>query len=88
MAEKISPETRSRMMAGIRGRDTQPNVWFEATFTETASGSGSGKRNLLANRTSSFLDGELLYLYMAASGTGTRVARSSVFQRAAPNSGR
>lgn len=24
MAEKISPETRSRMMAGIRGRDTQP----------------------------------------------------------------
>lgn len=26
MAEKISPETRSRMMAGIRGRDTKPEL--------------------------------------------------------------
>lgn len=26
MAEKISQETRSRMMAGIRGRDTKPEV--------------------------------------------------------------
>lgn len=26
MSEKISPETRSRMMAGIRGRDTKPEV--------------------------------------------------------------
>ena len=26
MPEKISPETRSRMMSGIRGRDTQPEL--------------------------------------------------------------
>ncbi|MCD9030871.1 very short patch repair endonuclease [Luteimonas sp. Y-2-2-4F] len=26
MPEKISPETRSRMMAGIRGRDTKPEL--------------------------------------------------------------
>lgn len=26
MPEKISPETRSRMMAGIRGRDTKPEM--------------------------------------------------------------
>lgn len=26
MPEKISPETRSRIMAGIRGRDTKPEL--------------------------------------------------------------
>src|SRR5690606_38132668 len=26
MAEKISPQTRSRMMSGIRGRDTKPEL--------------------------------------------------------------
>ena len=26
MSEKISPETRSRMMAGIRGKDTKPEL--------------------------------------------------------------